>query len=128
MTTELNKSSISQLNLAQRDHYLKQITEIIEAKKQLLMDKQKKLKKEEKGNDFLKKVREDYKTYYTYIIQEKKKQYNAMAVLKKYIDELIISENLTDDKILDAKKEQKIILEELNTIKESLDNLIRETI
>lgn len=116
-----------QMTLADRDLYLMQIEAQIAAKRKLLLEKQKVLKKESKQNEFLDIVRTDYKKYYQHIIKEKQDQTRAMNILKQYIDDIIVSGKLTDEDILNAKKEQRGILTEITEIRRNLDELIKDT-
>lgn len=113
--------------IRQNDERFIQIQELIEAKKNMLVNKQKKLRYILKQNRFLDAVKNDYEKYYEYISQQKRDQIKALQLLDEYIKDLTLSGNLTKHNIEDAKEEQKKILKEVNLIKESLDLLINET-
>jgi len=113
--------------IREQDNRFIQIQELIEAKKQFLFNKQKKLKHITKQNKFLEVVKNDYNNYYSYIIQQKRDQITALNVLDQYINDLTISGKLTKHNIEDAKEEQSKILRELNSIKGSLDSIIDDT-
>ncbi len=108
------------------DRFIK-IQELIDAKKIMLLEKQKKLKRISKQNQFLEEVRNDYATYYNYISQQKKDQIRALEVLDEYINDLTLSGKLTKNNIEDAKEEQHKILREVKSIKGSLDSIINDT-
>ena len=108
------------------DRFIK-IQELIDAKKIMLLEKQKKLKRISKQNQFLEEVRNDYATYYNYISQQKKDQIRALEVLDEYINDLTLSGKLTKNNIEDAKEEQHKILREVKSIKSSLDSIINDT-
>jgi cell division septum initiation protein DivIVA len=112
------------LNLAERDLLLDQIDKQIKAKKELLIKKSKQLKKKEEVNEFLDGVKNDYNKYYNYIIKEKEQQYEAMNMLKEYLDDLINSEKLVNNQLKTAKLDQKQILDEMSKIKNELDELV----
>lgn len=104
-----------------------EIQELIEAKKEMLIKKQKKLRFISKQNRFLDAVKNDYKNYYEYISQQKRDQITALQILDEYIKDLTLSGKLTKHNIEDAKEEQRKILKEVNSIKGSLDSIINDT-
>lgn len=113
------------LSLGERDLYLLKIQTEIKNKKKLLIKKKKELDVKSKTNKFLNVVKADYNKYYIYILNEKKQQYNALMLLKEYMDDLIKTENLVDNKIRLAKYDQKDILNEIENVKQELDELIQ---
>jgi len=114
-------------NLVNRDIQFILIQQQIDAKRKLLLNKQNKLKRIMKQNVFLSDIKDDYSKYYSYIINQKKKQMAALEMLNTYIDDLTQSGSLTENNIKDAKFEQKQILKELKSIKTNLDELINFT-
>jgi hypothetical protein len=104
-----------------------QIQELIDAKRKMLMDKQKKLRFINKQNKFLEAVKNDYEKYNNYISQQKRDQIRALEVLDEYIKDLTFSGKLTKHNIEDAKEEQLKILTEVKSIKESLDSIIENS-
>jgi hypothetical protein len=116
-----------EMNLADRDLCIIQIENQIEAKKNMLLNKQKLLNKNLKYNSLLQNLRDDYTQYYNYIIEQKRQQMIAMETLNQYLYDLTISGNLSDNNIKDAKREQKIIMNEIKNIKITLDDLIKKT-
>lgn len=113
--------------LEEKDERLLQIEELINAKRKMLHDKQKKLRFISKQNLFLDVVKNDYNKYYNYIAEQKLEQMQALDLLNKYIDDLTISGKLSKHNIEDAKYEQTKILNEMKTIKKKLDNIISDT-
>ena len=114
-------------NLVDADIRFISIQEQLEAKRNLLLNKQNKLKRIVKQNSFLNNVKDDYSKYYKYIINQKKQQIDALEMLNKYIDDLAQSGNLTEHNIDDARVEQKNIIKEIKSIKTNLDELINFT-
>jgi len=100
---------------------------LIEAKRNMLIEKQKKLRFITKQNIFLDAVRHDYDKFCGHINQQKRDQIKALEVLDEYIRDLTLSGKLTKHNIEDAKEEQSKILRELNSIKKSLDSIIDNT-
>jgi hypothetical protein len=116
--------SLDQLN--SRDDKFYQIQKLIEIKKRFLLKKQKKIQLIEKHNHFLSEVKNDYIQYFTYILQQKYQQMQALEILDNYINDLTISSKLSQQNLEDAKQEQKKIINEFKTIKQSLDSLIND--
>lgn len=111
--------------LVEKDDKLLQIEELIEAKRRMLLEKQKTLKNISKQNQFLAAVRNDYTQYYNYIAQQKQDQIKALELLNEYIQDLSISGQLSKHNIDDAKFEQEKILKEVDEIKNKLDSIIK---
>ena len=116
--------SLDQLN--RRDDKFYQIQKLIDNKRRFLLQKQKKIHLIERHNHFLTEVKKDYTRYFTYILQQKYEQMKAMEILNNYIRDLTISGKLSKQNLEDAKQEQKKIITEFNTIKQSLDSLIND--
>lgn len=113
--------------IKERDEQFIQLQQLIDAKKQMLIDKQKKLRFITKQNRFLDAVKNDYHRFYSYIEQQKRDQIKALEVLDEYIKDLTLSGKLTKHNIEDAKEEQAKILAEVKSIKNSLDSIINNT-
>jgi len=112
------------LPLAERDLHLFQIENEIRSKKRLLIKKKKDLDKKHKLNQFLGDVKTDYNKYYDYILNEKQQQYNALNLLKEYMDDLIKTEHFVDQQLRTAKHDQKDVIKEIDRIKIELDELM----
>ena len=112
------------LTLAERDLHLIQIEAEIKNKKKLLVKKKKDLDKKIKLNEYLSGVKSDYSKYYDYILNEKQQQYNALNLLKEYISDLIKTEHMVDEQLRTAKYDQKEIVQEIDRVKDELDELI----
>jgi uncharacterized protein (DUF3084 family) len=115
------------LDLATRDRYLQKIEDQIAAKREMLLAKQKKLRKISKNNAFLHEVQQDYATYYNFIIKQKEQQIRSMNNIKQYLNDIIVSGKLTEQDIAEAKKEQRGILGEIKHVKSNLDEIVNET-
>ena len=118
---------INYTHLENREQQFIQIEKLIEAKRKMLLDKQQKIIFISKQNQFLNEIKVDYNKYYNYIAHQKREQIEALNLLNKYINDLAVSGELSKNNIIDAKHEQQKILSELNTIKSSLDNIIKDT-
>ncbi len=114
-------------HLVKNDERLLQIEELINAKRKMLLDKQKKMRFISKQNLFLDAVKNDYAKYYSYVAQQKREELDALGLLNNYINDLTVSGKLSKHNIEDAKYEQTKILNELKSIKKGLDNIINDT-
>jgi len=113
--------------LVRRDIEFMQMQNLIDSKKKMLLEKQKKLRFVSKQNCFLEEVKNDYNKYYEYISQQKEDQIKALTLINDYIKQLTISGKLSTQNIKDAKEEQKKILNEIKSIKNGLDLIMNDT-
>jgi hypothetical protein len=67
--------------LESQDKNFLHIQDLIEAKRNLLLQKQKKLRFISKQNRFLEEVQKDYSKYYGYIVKQKQDQMSALGML-----------------------------------------------
>ena len=114
-----------QMDLASRDNQFIQLQQLIESKREMLLEKQNKLKKIAKQNRFLEEIKNDYSNYSNYIIKQKQEQIQALDILHKYVHDLENSGNLSKQNIKDSKYEQKKIIHEMKKIKLNLDEMIK---
>ena len=112
------------IHLENRDQQLLQIENLIDAKRKMLINKQKNFKNLTKQNEFLNEVKQDYNKYYGYIVKQKEDQMSALTMLNGYIKDLTTSGTLSKNNIEDAKNEQVKILTEINSIKKGIDDII----
>jgi protein-tyrosine phosphatase len=113
--------------IREKEELFIQLQELIDAKRDMLINKQKKLRFISKQNRFLEAVKNDYEKFYKYIAQQKSDQIRALQILDEYIKDLTLSGKLTKHNIEDAKEEQNKILKEVNSIKSSLEKIINQT-
>ena len=114
--------------LVENDEKILQIEELIEAKRRMLLEKQKKFKNISKQNQFLEAVKSDYTQYYDYISQQKQDQIKALELLNGYIRDLSTSGQLSKHNIDDAKFEQEKLLKEIDEIKKGLETIINNAL
>jgi hypothetical protein len=117
---------VTKKHIEESDSRLLHIEQLINAKRRLLLSKQHKLKKISKNNHFLSEIRDDYKKYYGYIAKQKEDQIKALDMLNTYINDLAVSGELSKHNINDSKHEQKKILDEINSIKKGLNEIIQD--
>ena len=103
-----------------------QLQYIIQAKRNMLLKKQKRIQKIAKQNAFLENIKNDYLKYNNYIVKQKQDQITALGLLNTYIDDLSKSGELSQHNIRDAKIEQNKIVKELKAIKHGLDKVMNE--
>ncbi len=123
---ELKFEPKREISLGERDKYLTQIEAQIEAKRNLLLQKRKVLKKTVKENQFLDGVKNDYEKYHNFIVNQKQSQIKAMDLLNNYISDIMVSGKLTEQDIKNSKAEQKEILGQIEKIKNDLDEIMKE--
>ena len=110
-----------------KDTQLMKIEEIIDTKRKMLINNQKRLRFMSKQNAFLDAVRDDYAKYNDYIVKQKHEQLKAFGVLNSYITDLNRSTKLTKQNMVDSKEEQRKIVNEIKSIQRNLDEIIKET-
>ena len=114
-------------DLETREANFLQLQELIDAKRKMLLDKQKNFTVLTKQNHFLRDMKDDYSRYYKHIAQQKEAQMAALNLLKEYVQDLTTSGSLTRNNIKDAETEQENLLREVKAIKASLDSLVNKT-
>lgn len=114
-------------DLETREANFLQLQELIDAKRKMLLDKQKNFTVLTKQNHFLRDMKDDYSRYYKHIAQQKEDQMAALNLLKEYVHDLTASGSLTRNNIKDAEMEQENLLREVKAIKASLDSLVNKT-
>ena len=120
------KNNENNNNNDQEDEFL-QLQYVIEAKRNMLLKKQKKIQVIAKQNAFLENIKNDYLKYNNYIVKQKQDQIVALQLLNNYIEDLSKSGQLSKHNIRDAKIEQKNIIKELNSIKTGLDKIMNDS-
>lgn len=122
----MREINIYKMDIGTRDKYIMQIERQVHAKKTLLLKKRQGLTLANKQNKYLEGVRDDYRKYHKYIIEQKQSQINQMNTLSKYIDQIIKNNKLTDKDLLEARDEQNTILREIQGVKLDLNTLVAE--
>ena len=127
MRIEIVPDLNNRMPLVERDSQFMQIQQLIDAKRDLLYKKQKNMKSIQKQNQFLGAIRDDYRKYNNYITQQKHDQIQALQIINKYINDLTESGELSKYNIEDAKVEQDKIMQEVNSIRAGLDEIMDDT-
>jgi hypothetical protein len=115
------------MDLVTRDNNLMHIEDLIQKKRDLLLDKQQKIKKISMENEFLKGVSSDYSRYFKHIVSKEQEQVRALQLLNGYIDDLNMSNQLSKERTNEVKKEQQRILDEIDKLKHNIDKIIVKT-
>ena len=106
------------------DDKLLKIDELIEAKRQMLRDKEKTIGKIAKQNKFLEDVKNDYSNYNNIIMKQKHEQIQALELIHKYINDLKSTEQISTQNIEDSKNDQLKIMNEIQSIKQNLEGIV----
>ena len=113
-----------QVNLKSKDQNFMELQQLIESKRNFLLENQNKCKKLNKTNQFLAEIKNDYSKYSNYIIKQKQEQIQSLELLKKYVNDLSNSGSLSEQNIKDTKYEQNKIMNEIKQIKHNLNEII----
>jgi hypothetical protein len=127
MRIEIVPDLNNRMPLVERDNQFMQIQQLIDAKRDLLYKKQKNMKSIQKQNQFLGSIRDDYRKYNNYITQQKNDQIKALQIINSYINDLTETGKLSKYNIEDAKVEQDKIMQEVNSIRAGLDEIMDDT-
>ena len=114
-------------HLMEKDQQFIYIQQLIDEKRNMLLEKQKHLQKEARQNEFLEMVKRDYAKYNDYIVQQKREQIQAFEILKKYVDDLNATNKLSKYNMMDAKVEQQKIMAEIESIRKGLAEITKNT-
>lgn len=112
--------------VAIRDKRIALLQSQIDDRRKLLLENRKKIKIITDENEYLKEISDDYDKYFDYIKNKKEQQIKAFDLIYKYLERLIISNEQTEEELINATREQREILEKINTIKTELDDIINE--
>lgn len=125
---ENDKSIIRYINAPKDNNILNEERKFIQLQKRIEENKEylekKQIEEEEDKITFLNDVKDDYEKYYNYIKNQKEQQVQALNFLENYFSALITRGKLSNENILEAKKEQDKIIKTINSIKNNLEELI----
>ena len=114
-----------------KDLLLKKIQCQIKKNKKKLINDFRELEESKSTNEFLKEIFNDYEKYKNYIVGLKKDQEIQILSLLHYLEKSMLEANLTERMVLEAKNEEKILLNKLAEIrgelKEITENMERKT-
>ena len=107
------------------DDKLLKIDELIEAKRQMIQNKQKNIGKIAKQNKFLEGVKNDYSNYNNIIMKQKQDQIQALELINKYVTDLKSTEQISTQSIEEAKNDQIKIMNEIKSIRQNLEGIVK---
>jgi hypothetical protein len=108
------------------DIKIEHLTKQIDARRNMLLNKQTTLKLASQQNQFLNMVRDDYAKYYGVIAQQKHDQLEALRSIDKYVTDLKHSEDMTDRQIDEITKDQMRIIKEMREIRSNINTLTQK--
>ena len=101
--------------------------DLLDKKKNLMFNKERKIKEIGNQNSFLETVVSDYEKYNSAILEEKVKQKKALKILSEHIRN--ISKNINSDefKLKRVKRDQTLLLEEIQNIRDEIEYMLRSS-
>ena len=107
------------------DDKLLKIDELIEAKREMIQNKQQNIGKIAKQNKFLEGVKNDYSNYNNIIMKQKQDQIQALELINKYVTDLKSTEQISTQTIEEAKNDQFKIMNEIKSIRQNLEGIVK---
>jgi hypothetical protein len=121
--TDIEK--IDEFDIAKNDTNLYYMKCILEKKKQLLLHKNREVKELAKQNAFLNNVLSDYEKIKLRILEEKRKQQDAIKIISKHISQISKNMSKEDYHMKHLQDDQSVLLEELEKIKKEMNEVTR---
>jgi hypothetical protein len=122
-TTTIEK--IDEFDTAKNDTNIYNMKCILEKKKQLLLYKNREVKELAKQNAFLNNVLSDYEKIKLRILEEKRKQQDAIKIISKHISQISKNMSKEDYHMKHLQDDQSVLLEELEKIKREMNEVTR---
>jgi hypothetical protein len=116
---------VDEFNIAKNDTNIYNMKCILEKKKQLLLHKNREVKELAKQNAFLNNVLSDYEKIKLHILEEKRKQQDAIKIISKHISQLSKNMNKEDYHMKHLQDDQSLLLEELKKIKMEMNKVMQ---
>lgn len=116
---------IDEFDVAKNDTNIYNMKCILEKKKQLLLHKNREVKELAKQNAFLNNVLSDYEKIKLRILEEKRKQKDAIKIISKHISQLSKNMSKEDYHMKHLQDDQSVLLEELEKIKREMNEVTR---
>ena len=111
------------MELARRDLQLLLIRKKIREKKERILEKFKDIRKIQRENREFEKIKNDYQSYFENVYLIKNQQKNALENLLYHLDEITEIATISDEEILEMKKDRKEINDKLNKINNKLNEI-----
>ena len=116
---------VDEFNIAKNDTNIYNMKCILEKKKQLLLHKNSEVKELSKQNAFLNNVLSEYEKIKLHILEEKRKQQDAIKIISKHISQLSKNMNKEDYHMKHLQDDQSVLLEELEKIKREMNKVMQ---
>ncbi len=104
------------MDLAKRDNEIQHLYKLIKDNQKFLNDKHKHLNNSQNDNPLLKDIVEDYSTYFSHISDEKTQQHKALQKLAKYITEVSLHPDVTEEILRECKYDNTMIANEMKRL------------
>ncbi len=110
-------------DIAERDKKILTLRDLLQKNKEEFKINQAKIESETKNNSYLKDVLKNYQSYKDYIVNMKKKQKEAMEKISSHLEKMTNENVLGKENLERVKMERNQILDELDNIKNELQEL-----
>jgi len=111
------------MDLATRDKVIELLQSEINKTQDSVMGYLEETKKVQNENEFLESVKNDYKRYHNYIVDEKERERKQLQMLMEYLDKILQEAGLSAEMANRARFQQNQILGEMDKIKGELDRI-----
>lgn len=112
------------MDIATRDMIMAALQSEIDVTKSEIMEQLQDIGEIQNENEFLSEIAEDYKKYHDHMIKQKADEKKHLEMLVDYLEKSLNEAGLTENIMEHVKHEQNRILDKLNNIKGSLDEMI----
>ncbi len=111
-------------NLALHDMMIVDIKCERKRKQKELAEQFEDVKQRATSNEYLRDVLEDYRSYYRTLLDQKRKQHAALQEILDYLEKINQGQNRNLSQIDEDVIEQRRLLNEINKVKQEIDDLI----
>ena len=112
-------------DIAENDKNIYNMKCILEKKRLMLLHKNREVKELVKQNSFLNNVLSDYEKIKSNILEEKRKQQDAIKIISRHISKISKNMNEEDYQIEQLQDDQNLLLEELEKIKMEMKEVMQ---
>lgn len=112
------------MDLAVRDRNIDILRQVLEERKQFLIDKHSEIKQVSKENKLLIDVAEDYSKYHYIIKKQKMEQCAALELISRYISDTAGTLEQTEEVLAESKLQQQQIQTQIQRLREDIELLL----
>lgn len=112
------------MDLAVRDRNIDILRQVLEERKQFLVDKHREIRKVSEENKLLIDVAEDYSKYHYIIKKQKMEQCAALELISRYISDTAGTLEQTEEVLAQSKLQQQQIQSQISRLREDIENLL----